>query len=381
MATKRLKNYFFKITQTALKRGVRFRTGDKPEQKTFEDLIESSIFSTESKDRAKEDTGGFNSDTNGHVVAATDAQAKANQAKPTDRTLAVQPSQLPTVDSSDTLEVTSNNVSYNDIPLEVEITESTRNQFNLKLRDSFKTFIVGLVAFIDSIWVQVNINTSNITNLTGSVSQNTSDILALSPGGIPSVVPIGSVSMWLSDSALPVGYLSLDGAEVEQSAYASLFGLLGAKYNDGSESPGYFRLPNMSNRSPRGFEENSTITRLNTPQVLGGTHGSDGIYLESDNLPAHTHYVDLTTIDNIGVDGAHGHTWSDSAYSKSSHKVDGDDSGGTNSADDSGTASINPNSGQHNHRITGDTSPNTTTGKALEIIPSVMLTKFIIKAL
>ena len=57
MGTKRLKNYFFQITETAVRRGWRFRIGDRPNQAIHEDLIESSVFSSEIGDRAKEDTG------------------------------------------------------------------------------------------------------------------------------------------------------------------------------------------------------------------------------------------------------------------------------------------------------------------------------------
>jgi len=89
MATFRLIDWFFKITETATSRGTRFRNGDRPPQATFEDLFHSQVFRTEVAHRAKDDTGNFDASTNGHVVMATGDQVKAYTAQPVDRTLAV----------------------------------------------------------------------------------------------------------------------------------------------------------------------------------------------------------------------------------------------------------------------------------------------------
>ena len=377
MATKRLKNYFFKITQTALKRGVRFRTGDKPAQTTFEDLVESSIFSTESKDRAKEDTGGFNSDTNGHVVAATDVQAKANQAKPTDRTLVVQPSQLPTVESSSDLTITSNNLPHAGDALETVVGGTTNNIFNLSLSDSFKAFMIGLVSFIDTMKITADALASTVSGINGRVAANEQIIGTLTGGTFTGVVPIGSVSMWLSDTAIPATYVELNGDEVDQTTYSALFALLGSKYNEGNESPGNFRLPNMSNRSPRGYEEDSSITRLNTPQVLGAKHGLDGVYLETDNIPAHTHFAGGLKANlpdpEAGEYGLIRRTLPGNGGTISGNGLDSIGSGDEPDLLPRPLGALIP--------VEGETSPSISAGTALEIIPSVMLTKFIMKAL
>ena len=98
MATPRLRAWLTAITGSAFQRGIRFRNGDRPNQATFEDLFASLLFKTEASDRAKEDVAGASlASLNGHVVASTDAQAKAKQTKVSDRTRSVQPSQLPEV--------------------------------------------------------------------------------------------------------------------------------------------------------------------------------------------------------------------------------------------------------------------------------------------
>lgn len=93
----KLRNWFFEITKTSIKKGTRLRNEDIPTQDTFKQLTESVVFKTESNDRAKLDTGAFNENTAGHVTLATDAQTRANTANPSDRALVVTPSQTTTL--------------------------------------------------------------------------------------------------------------------------------------------------------------------------------------------------------------------------------------------------------------------------------------------
>ena len=96
MATSRLKNWFTQVTATASALGSRFRTGDKPTQSTFEDLLASIPFKKEALDKAKEgSTTAELSTVVGLVQAATDEQVASRQAPLADRTLVVQPHQIP----------------------------------------------------------------------------------------------------------------------------------------------------------------------------------------------------------------------------------------------------------------------------------------------
>lgn len=155
MATYRLKEWFLTTTGTANKAGTRFKDGDKPNESAFADWFKSSLFKSEPDDRAKEDVAGTTlADINGHVVAATDAQAKANQAKKEDRTVVAQASQLPSVGSTDTLTITSDQgLDYNDQPLNVykDDSVSTRSNYLIKFKDSFSTFLSTLVAKVEAL--------------------------------------------------------------------------------------------------------------------------------------------------------------------------------------------------------------------------------------
>lgn len=171
----RLREWFDEITRQGSIRGTRFRNGDRPPRNTFKDLTDSTVFRSESEDRAKEDDGVLTlPELNGHVVAANDAQAKANASKPLDRTLAVQPSQLPTVSEDDDLTITGG-VPYVGETVEVEVdpADTTKNSFLLRLSASFKTWLQDLMDFIDAQLAAIN---SAISALDVRVTQNETDI-------------------------------------------------------------------------------------------------------------------------------------------------------------------------------------------------------------
>jgi hypothetical protein len=187
---KRLRAYFDTVTRNGSIRGTRFRNGDRPNRNTFFDLVDSIVFRSETADRAKEDDGTLAlTEMNGHVVASTDVQAKANQGKLPDRTLAVQPSQLPDVDSTDQLTITGTNEFSADEPLEIEVDASvtTRNRFLVKFGDTFKTWLQTFVTWTETqvanlstaltdLTTRVTNAETNISNNSTNIATNTSDI-------------------------------------------------------------------------------------------------------------------------------------------------------------------------------------------------------------
>jgi hypothetical protein len=102
MANKRLRAWFFTVTSVlrldGTVGGVRFRTRDKPTQSTMEDLTVSVPFFTETDSRARVSASSTLESEQGLTVLANDTQAKANATQLTDRSLVVQPHQLPTLE-------------------------------------------------------------------------------------------------------------------------------------------------------------------------------------------------------------------------------------------------------------------------------------------
>lgn len=169
-----IRSWFFTVTKTAIKRGLRFKNGDRPEEPTFVSLLDSVVMKTETGDRAKEDSGANVNTLNGHVVASTDAQAKAFQAKKTDRTLAAQPSQLP--ESAIDADQTIDDYVGNTIDVTVDGTVSTRNKYLLKISDAFLT------------WLEARLASVGVTFATGSQIFNATDVdAAVKPNQLPVV--------------------------------------------------------------------------------------------------------------------------------------------------------------------------------------------------
>jgi len=385
MGNLRSKSWFFTITETATKRGTRFRNGDRPTQSTFDDLITSSVFKSDVNDRAKEDTGSFNPETTGHVVMATDSQAKSNYPKPENRTLAVQPSQLPTIDSTDTITTTSSestlaltDESIFNIQQDDDVT--TRNSNLINLTDSVKTLFQSIITYaengINNLNTLTTTHTSSIAQNEQNITLNTQAIAALSPGGVPSIVPVGAVFQWMAQT-VPTGYLVLDGSEVSQTTYPLLFAVLGTTYNNGTETSGKFRLPNMKNYSPRGFATEESIvdtTTTTTQQVFGKTYGKDAWNLDANTLPYHTHSFSATTDEK----GEHRHGMFDRS-NRGGHdwRVRRSDARGEDfddTYDDTTTYA-----GKHTHTVSGTTGNNISEQLAQPTLSPVLLCHFIIK--
>lgn len=169
----KLRNWFYTITATSIKKGSRFRNDDKPPQETFENLTDSVLFKSETGDRAKEKDGILPlEEVVGHVVAATDAEAKANTAKPVDHTLVPQTSQIPTVEGeTQTITLIADPDYVDDEITEVYLdpATTTRNRWIIRLKTEF----IG--------WLQVVLNLlrSDINQNTSDIATNAADILDL----------------------------------------------------------------------------------------------------------------------------------------------------------------------------------------------------------
>lgn len=138
---------FFKVTKTAIARGFLFLTGDKPNNKTFRNLIESSTFPSESEDRAKEeDNISQLKDLQGLVIGANDSQVISRKSKSQVKTWAVQPSQVTEVgeDVSDTKIGEGDNAFQGNITsVSRDTSISTHNKYLVNFSSSFTTWLSG----------------------------------------------------------------------------------------------------------------------------------------------------------------------------------------------------------------------------------------------
>jgi hypothetical protein len=361
----RLRDWFFQTTASATKRGSRLKDGDRPSEAIFKDLTDNIIFKSEGDDRAKEDSASTPiAELNGHVVAATDTQAKANEAKKSDRTLVTQPSQLPTVVEDATAssitykELDGNYVesstTHNDKLVEVSAdATTTRNNFVVNLYSDFITFLQGLtVSFNDivdkvkAINTRVDNNATAIASLQGSVGGNFDQLL-----------PIGSTTFHLNPAmtADDVWKAANGVTEVDKwvtpgdsgSGEAVIYTMLKDIYTlANGATADLFKLPDLSDHMAYQEFDGADYT-------LGKTAGEWGGLIATENLPEHNHGGDGLVISG----GEHTHTIS---AIQSALGFDGPYDTRQQTLDASFTGTELPSgittSGAHSHAITGNTA-------------------------
>lgn len=195
---RKLRAYFFAPTSVTRADGtiggIRFLSTDKPTQATLQYLVNSAAFLSETEDRARVTTGGALENEQGLVVLATDAQAKANATQLSDRSLAVQPHQLPTVvNSTDNSDTISNSILNftGDALLIAPDTTATRNKFVGKLSTPFKSWLGSALNTVSSNFIPLT-GTIPFSPVTGDISFD--NAVKLKAYGVAGLNSMGSFS-------------------------------------------------------------------------------------------------------------------------------------------------------------------------------------------
>ena len=115
--------------------------------------------------------------------------------------------------------------------------------------------------------------------------------------------PIGSM-IYYPAQVIPKGYLVCDGSEILISEYKELFDVIG--YIGGDDVlEGYFRLPDMRGAVAAGYYEGLASTHP-LYGAFGDQVGSATHTLTKDELPEHSHAVDVTTSTGGDDTGSYG---------------------------------------------------------------------------
>lgn len=390
MANKRLRAWFFTVTSVlrldGTVGGVRFRTRDKPTQSTMEDLTVSVPFFTETDSRARVSASSTLESEQGLSVLANDTQAKANATQLTDRSLVVQPHQLPT------LEVIANSATE-DMPTTGLFTQtgaaSTRNQYQIRFAGAWITWLVSRLFKSGGTAGQVPIKTngtdynwawgqlandstfvSALLANTTFVNNLTTQIITNNPAAIGEALPIGFMQYYPISTVPSAKWLRMDGSAISRTTYASLFSLVGTTYGVGDGST-TFNIPDFRDAQPLGYSGSKAIA---------STGGSSTHTIASANLPTHTH--DAGTY-SIGGSGAHGHTWDNSPPPR--HVAASAAAAGADVPavlyNVTSITDIDPASGTHSHTISGNTGNGGFANTAINHLDPYVACNFIIKVL
>jgi len=300
-----IKDWFFTITKTAISRGSRFRLGDRPSQETMQNLVDTMV-SKNIDDKAKESSGADVTTLAGHVVASTSAQVIAFQVPLADRTLAVQPHQLPeTVKGTDTTIDLTNTTYGSDFTgdiLEISnITPTSRNVYTHKITSAFSNWLAGILSNIS---VALSNNITQTGTNTSNIAANTAAIAGLTSGTFNGTLPIGAMSDFGGVADPNANFLICDGRSLVRATYPALFAVLSNRFGDGITPGSTFALPNFTTgQTAKGPD--ASIVAYNT---LGKTGGSNSRMLTIYDLPAHKHSAIGNGADiRIDTSGSHNH--------------------------------------------------------------------------
>jgi len=308
------KSWFFIITKTAISRGTRFRLNDRPNEETMQNLVDT-VITKNIEDKAKESSSEPVESLVGHVVASTSLQAIAFQAVLTDRTLAVQPHQLPeTVKDADTVITLTDatyGATYTDPILDVSnVTPTTRNVYKHKITAGFSGWLGGILSNISIALknniIQTGTNTSNIAS-------NTAAISGLTGGTFNGSIPIGAGVEYYGVTDPNANFFIQDGRSLLRTSYPALFAIMGVTQGQGASPGTTFALPNKKGKTSKGLDITNPLCN-----VIGKIGGLDSKMLTIYDLPAHKHpaknnSADINIVNNVDLAdvpvefGAHAH--------------------------------------------------------------------------
>jgi microcystin-dependent protein len=112
---------------------------------------------------------------------------------------------------------------------------------------------------------------------------------------------MGTVMAWAPNFA-PRGWMFCQGQTLSIAQYSALFALLGTTYGGNGQST--FALPNLASRVPLGAGAGPGLS----PYSLGQQSGTESVTLNSGQMPAHNHTVEVTnspiTVSSANADSA-----------------------------------------------------------------------------
>ena len=124
---------------------------------------------------------------------------------------------------------------------------------------------------------------------------------------------VGSVSMWAgAEAPTDNRFLLCDGAEYAITDHPELYAVIGTTWNNGTETPGYFRVPNIPGRTVVGAGPSADAAL--TDRLVADIFGQETVVLTTSQMPTHDHGGATGGSGahdhggNTGSDGAHTHT-------------------------------------------------------------------------
>ena len=200
------------------------------------------------------------------------------------------------------------------------------------------------------------------------------DVQAYDPKLYNMVVPVGGSLDWNGENE-PEGWMFEDGRAISRTTYPALFAVIGTKFGAGNGST-TFNIPDSCGRVSAGL--NRGKGRLTAKaggvdgDVLGAVGGTERHKLTAEQLPPHSHNVNIETTE----DGDHTHNYTISK-ARDWDSAAGDWIGqGGNALVRTGTERIHW-SGRHKHRLNGVTDNSGSGQDHNNVQPTIIKNKII----
>lgn len=290
------RSWFTQITGSLNRRGKRFVEGDRPDETAFQNLLDTSVLKSESDDRAKEDVNGSElEDIVGHVVAATDEQAIANQPKKSDRTIVVQSSQLPSVGEDSTESFTSGGDTFDGATFEVTKDENvtTRSNFLVSFTTAFSSYLNTIFGKTETAIQSVAQVESDLSDTNIQVAANTAAIDTLSGGTLANTIPVGAIMPYGGASA-PSGWILLKGdVERDKVVYSTLYSLIGDVHGVPNDPANFIVWKKEFDQRPLATTGDANgVTSESGNQWEEAGKFSNQSFMSLSDLPPHQHNLD-----------------------------------------------------------------------------------------
>ena len=155
-------------------------------------------------------------------------------------------------------------------------------------------------------------------------------LTAMSTAIVNDSSPIGSVLMYTNNVTPPPGYMWLRKARLKKSDYSALYTIIGDTFNDGSQAPDEFMLPDADGYFMRAFDSKGTIDPgrvFGSKQgdairnITGSLSGSSGNYGMFPTVGATPGTGAFTSIPRSGIGAAAGEDNSTSDIAFDASKV------------------------------------------------------------
>lgn len=179
------------------------------------------------------------------------------------------------------------------------------NNYTTTVGGNQSTDVTGTIGITSNSNITITPGNSSSVYVPGTFKATTVNQVNAS-GTVYLLVPTATVVPYAGTNIInpPIGWVFCDGSAYDasnNSIYRALWDTIGTTY--GGSNITNFRVPDLRSRVPVGYNSDNTLSGRST-RSLNATGGTETYQLTADNLPDHTHSIDMGN-NGINIAGSH----------------------------------------------------------------------------